>query len=164
MQQVNYEELEGLMNDMSLQESVPFYNINQDLKIDDFYWITEINMNFYQVWSIFRGILPNIKEMEKGGDKYYEYIFESEENNIFIIYGYGSSFLTVKDWCIGSSTKDKAKVQHFLENLYNALECYANGYKGMEQLNFNSNNPKIRLIMQEVRYSLLENREILKSI
>lgn len=163
------DEIDGLMENMSLEEETgPLYNINQSLKPSNTRHVTTINMNFYQVWSIFRCMMPNVYDNGKSGYvhglKYYEYIFVSQTDDIFTLYSYGDSFVNIKEWSIGTSTNNNSKIRHFMEHLLKAIECYENGYKGIEQLNFESDNPKIYMILQDIKTKLIKNKDILKTL
>lgn len=160
-------QIEDLMENMTIEDE-PLYNIHQNIKVSDIYSISKINMNFYQIWSILRCVMPNVYENGKTGYtkglKYYEYNLVSATGDIFTIYSYGESFITIKEWYIGSSTNDQDKNNQFLNHIASAIECYNNGYSGMEQLNFNSKDTKIHQILQEVKGNIIKHKKMLKTL
>lgn len=164
-----YDSLETLIQNIALEDEPP-YQINNAIKVNEIYNVWSIRMNFYQIWSIMRCTLPNKKvNLEKDEScnlgNYYEYILVPKDyDDVFIIYSYGESFITIKEWFIGSTTLDENKIKAFIDHITDAVECYENGYKGMERLDFNSDNQKIHVVLQEIKENLIKNKKVLKEL
>jgi hypothetical protein len=142
--------------------STPFY-IDNTLDISKNYFITSVNLNFYQIWSLFNE-LPII---HKNGKCKYEWRFQQKsEDPIFCIYDWKNpkSLLQTKKWYIGSNTQDEEKNSEFLKNLCDAIECYNLYYKSIENHIFRSNDPVIHKRLQQIKYSIIKYRELLKSL
>jgi hypothetical protein len=140
--------------------------INNDLDITENYFITSINLNFYQIWSIFN-TLPRI---HKSGKCKYEWRFQKSKDDdepIFCIYDWNNpkSLLQTKKWYIGCNTNDQDKIAEFLKILGDAIECYNLYYKCIEKHIFiNTKYSIVHKRLQEIKLSIINNRELLKNL
>lgn len=146
------------------------YELNQSLEIiQEVHYVTNIKMNFYQIWSIF-GVLPNVYEKGKSGYlndncKYYEYKIKGP-NAFFTVGAWNmkGSFLQENKWNISTTTNNQSDIKSFLEHLYKALELYSTHYKMIEKHIFQSTNEEIDMHLKRIKQELIENRETLKSL
>lgn len=143
--------------------SKPFI-IDNTLEINENYFITSVNLNFYQIWAIFN-TLPLI---HTSGKCKYEWRFQKSKNEpIFCIYDWNNSksLLQTKKWYIGSNTNDHDKISEFLKLLCDAIECYNLYYKCIEKHIFiNDKDTLIHKRLQEIKSSIIHNRELLKTL
>jgi hypothetical protein len=142
--------------------STPFY-IDNNLDIKENYFITSVNLNFYQIWSIFN----EIPIIYKNGKCKYEWRFQQNQGEpIFCIYDWNNpnSLLQTKKWYIGSNTNNEEKNSEFLKNLCDAIECYNLYYKSIENHIFTSKDPVVHKRLQQIKYSIVKHKELLKSL
>jgi len=142
--------------------STPYY-VDNTLDISENYFITSVNLNFYQIWSLFNE-LPII---HKNGKCKYEWRFQQKPGYpIFCIYDWKNpkSLLQTKKWYIGSNTQDEEKNSEFLKNLCDAIECYNIHYKCIENHVFTNDDPIVHKRLQQIKYSIVKYRELLKSL
>jgi hypothetical protein len=143
--------------------STPYY-IDNSLEISENYFITSVNLNFYQIWSIFN----EIPIIHKNGKCKYEWRFQQKPGEpIFCIYDWNNpkTLLQTKKWYIGSNVKDDEKISNFLKNLCDAVECYNIYYKCIENHIFtNSSDPIVNKRLQQIKLSIIKYRELLKSL
>ena len=150
--------------DCSIDENESGFEINQEVQVGSLYYITEVKLNFYQIWALFN-TLPVVN---LSGKCKYEWRFTNKENDdVFVICDWKNdkSLLQVKKWSILSTTLDDVKIGKFLKNLCDALECYNRYYKqGIESHTFISENPMVNSCLQDIKRSLFDNKEILKTL
>jgi hypothetical protein len=142
--------------------STPFY-IDNNLDIKENYFITSVNLNFYKIWSIFN----EIPILHKNGKCKYEWRFQQNQGEpIFCIYDWNNpnSLLQTKKWYIGSNTNNEEKNSEFLKNLCDAIECYNIYYKSIENHIFTSKDPVVHKRLQQIKYSIVKHKELLKSL
>lgn len=142
--------------------STPYY-IDNSLEISENYFITSVNLNFYQIWSIFN----EIPIIHKNGKCKYEWRFQQNPREpIFCIYDWNNpkTLLQTKKWYIGSNVKDDEKISNFLKNLCDAVECYNIYYKSIENHIFTNRDPIINKRLQQIKLSIIKYRELLKSL
>lgn len=147
---------------LSTPSSQPFI-INNDLELDENYFITSVNLNFYQIWSIFN-TLPRIYQT---GKCKYEWRFQKMENEpVFCVYDWNNNrpLLQTKSWYIGSNTNDETKISEFLKILCDAIECYNLYYKCIEKHIFTSDDPIVDKRLKEIKSSIVKNRKVLKEL
>ena len=163
-------EIEKLIKDLEnvnlISEEEPFFMLDNDIKKDNFelYFITEVQLNFYELWAIFREI-PNINSDEKIK---YSWTFTNKDNEfVFVLCDWKNEkkLLQTRNWRILSNTLNDKIVSKFLKTLCDALECYNKYYKGnIESRDFNSDNKEVNRCLQDIKRSLIKNKEILKSL
>ena len=140
------------------------FTINNNLDITENYFITSINLNFYQIWSIFN-TLPLI---HTHGKCKYEWRFQkSKDEPIFCIYDWNNtkSLLQTKKWYIGCNVNNDDKIAEFLKTLCDAIECYNLYYKCLEKHIFiNKKCPIVHKRLQEIKLSIINNRDLLKKL
>lgn len=128
------------------------------------YFITEVCLNFYELWTIFRE-LPNVNNDKKIK---YSWTFTDKNDKCVIVlcdWMNDKKLLQTGKWRILSNTKDDTIISKFLKTLCDALECYNRYYKSkIESRDFNSENQEVNRCLQEIKVSLINNREILKSL
>ena len=162
-------EIDKLIKDLEkvdlVCEKEPFFMLDNDIKRDnlELYFITDVCLNFYELWAIFREI-PNINN-----DKIkYSWTFTDKENEfVFVLCDWKNEnkLLQTRNWRILSNTLNDTIVSKFLKTLCSALECYNKYYKRkIESRDFNSDNQEINRCLQDIKRSLIKNREILKNL
>lgn len=163
-------EIEKLIKDLEMVDlddvEGPFFLLDNDIKRDnlELYFITDVCLNFYEIWTIFREI-PNINNDKK--IRYSWNFISKDKRYIFVLCDWNNEnkLLHTKNWRILSNTSDEIIISKFLKTLCNALECYNKYYKkNIETRNFKSDNTEVNRCLQEIKRSLIENREILKSL
>lgn len=128
------------------------------------YFITEVCLNFYELWTIFRE-LPNVNSDKK--IKYSWTFTDKNEKYIIVLCDWmnDKKLLQTKKWRILSNTKDDIVISKFLKTLCDALECYNKYYKqSIESRDFKSDNEEVNRCLQDIKVSLIQNREVLKSL
>ena len=131
-------EIEELSNMVSKTSISSKFYVDNSLEIDNNYFITSVNLNFYQMWCMFN-TMPVIY---KSGKCKYEWKFKKENTDVvFCIYDWNNknSLLRTKKWYIGSNTEDKVQIAEFLKILCDAVECYNKYYKCVEENVFTNN-------------------------
>lgn len=162
-------EVEKLIKDLEkvdlIGEEEPLFMLDNDIKRDnlELYFITDVCLNFYELWAILREI-PNINN-----DKIkYSWTFTDKENGfVFVLCDWKNEnkLLHTRHWRILSNTLNDTIVSKFLKTLCNALECYNKYYKrSIESRDFSSDNQEVNRCLQDIKLSLIVNREILKSL
>jgi hypothetical protein len=162
-------ELEKLIKGLQgvdLIDQEPYFMLDNDIKRDnlELYFITDVCLNFYELWTIFREI-PNINNDKK--IKYSWNFISKDEKYIFVLCDWNNDkkLLQTRNWRILSNIVDEVIVSRFLKTLCDALECYIKYYKSsIESRDFNSDNKEVNRCLQEIKRSLIENREILKTL
>lgn len=119
-------------------------------------FVTNINLNFYMIWSIFT-ILPVIT------DTHYIYTIQSvNTTNFFTIKTKkNDKFINIKSYQIYSSNPDKQIILYFLTHLKNAVDLYLHEYKCIEKNIFKSSNKEIDTHLKYIKTELLKYKEIL---
>lgn len=143
-----------------------YFVLNNEIRRDslELYFITEVYLNFYELWTIFREI-PT-----KNNDKKikYSWTFETDdEKYVFVLCDWmnDKNFLQTKRWRILSNTLDDDIISRFLKTLCDALECYNTYYKeSVESHTFISDNKDVNKYLYDIKVSLVENKELLKSL
>lgn len=133
--------------------------------IDDIYesdkkfFITKINLNFYQLWYMF-GQTPFIHT--KGKCKYEWIIRQENTNRIFSIYDWNNKnkLVNTTQWYIRSNMQGDSS--DFFETLTNAIECYNLYYKHLIE-NKSSDYISYDTVDQDERESL-EHLDFLESL
>lgn len=152
---------------LNIQTNTGIFIINNDLNITENYFITTINLNFYQIWTIFN-TLPLIHDKGTNTKCKYEWRFQkSNDEPIFCIYDWNNpkSLLQTKKWYIGCNTNNDDKIAEFLKILGDAIECYNVYYKCIEKHVFiNKNCSIVNKRLQEIKLSIINNRELLKTL
>ena len=163
-------EIEKLIKDLEMVDlddvEGPFFLLDNDIKRDnlELYFITDVCLNFYEIWTIFREI-PIINNDKK--IRYSWNFISKDKRYIFVLCDWNNEnkLLQTKKWRILCNTTDEIIVSKFLKTLCNALECYNKYYKkSIESRDFSSDNKEVNRCLQEIKGSLIENREILKSL
>lgn len=161
---MNIESLIDSLEMIDIKEDTPCFLLNNDIIANELYFVTKVKLNFYQVWSLFNK-LPNVYEY---GKCKYEWKFTSKNNDyVFVICDWNNdkSLLQTNTWNILSNTLDDDIISKFLKNLCDALECYNEYYKeSIESHTFTSENPIINTCLQEIKKTLVENKDILKRL
>lgn len=151
---------------LARQGEDPYFILDNSIQRDNLrlHFITEVCLNFYELWSIFRE-LPNVNNDNKIK---YSWTFISRDTNYVIVlcdWMNDKKLLQTRKWRILSNTNDDTTISKFLETLCDALECYNKYYKSkIESRDFNSDNHEINRCLQEIKVSLINNKEILKSL
>lgn len=142
----------------------PDFVLDNSIQADDLYFVTRVQLNFYQIWSIFN-TLPIVTT---SGKCKYEWRFVSKnKKHIFTICDWNNdkSFLKTKTWHILSNTLDDDIVGLFIKTLCDALECYNKFYKiSIEARDFTSENSVVHTCLQNIKISLIQNKDVLKNI
>jgi hypothetical protein len=161
--------MDTLVKDMSEVELVDKkYNhkflLDNSLQNDCCYFVAKVQLSFYQLWCMFAE-LPVIYKSQKCK---YEWKFNHIETGaVFSIYDWRNknSLLNTKTWYIGGSVNDKTIVNEFLQVLCDAIECYNKYYKvPIETKTFRSDIPEVQNALDSIKSSILDNRDILKSL
>ena len=154
-------EIEELSNMVSKTSISSKFYVDNSLEIDNNYFITSVNLNFYQMWCMFN-TMPVIY---KSGKCKYEWKFKKENTDVvFCIYDWNNknSLLRTKKWYIGSNTEDKVQIAEFLKILCDAVECYNKYYKCVEENVFTNNEPLVNNCLQEIKRELIKNEHLLR--
>ena len=128
-------------------------------------FVTKINLNFYQLWSLF-GELPIVTE-QSDSVRCYTFVVSSkvDPKELFFIYanGYKGSLLNLISWNIGTCQGvDPIHIQNFLEYLFDALKCFETYYQqNVSQLNFNHPNEIVQDNLNHIKNSLLHYHDVL---
>ncbi len=163
-------EIEKLIKDLEsvdlICENEPFFILNNDIKRDnlELYFITDVCLNFYELWTIFREI-PTINKDDK--IKYSWTFTDKDEKYVFVLCDWKNDkkLLQTRKWRILSNTLNDTIVSKFLKTLCDALECYNKYYKySVESHDFRSDNKEVNRCLQDIKVSLVKNKEILKSL
>jgi hypothetical protein len=140
-----------------------FY-LDNNLDSDHSYFVAKVQLNFYQIWSMFRE-LPRIN---KSGKCKYEWKFcHIKTGAVFSLYDWNNKncLLSTKNWYIGCNINDKALVSEFLSVLCEAIECYNTYYKtAIETKTFTSDIPEVQDALREIQMTIYNNKELLKSL
>jgi hypothetical protein len=150
-----------LENGLNIVEYIVDNEVEYNKNINN---VMKIRLNFYQLWAMFNQLPVVYEKICEDGEirKYYEYRIKGD-NDIYIIYGYGSEgFLKLREWNIGSTTNNKNEIEKFLRHLEKALKMYNEYYKGIERHDFTSDNTDINEHMSIIKNGLLKYRETLK--
>ena len=154
----SYNDIDNIQDDMFILDNHVSY-IKQDMKS-----FHKLNINFYQLWSLF-GEFPIL---QKGHSKYeWRFIRKDLPNVIFRIYDYNNqnNFLNTNTWYLGSTTKSKIHNQEFLNTFLNGITCYNTYYlKSIESRDFTSDNQIVHQNLQKIKNELVINRDLLKSL
>lgn len=134
--------------------------------IDDIYesdkkfFITKINLDFYQLWYMF-GQIPFIHT--KGKCKYEWIIRQENTNRIFSIYDRNNKnkLMNTTQWYIRSNMPDDSS--DFLQVLTDAIECYNLYYKHLTE-NKSSDYISDDTVDQEAERESLEHLSFLESL
>ena len=163
-------EVDQLIKDLEkvdlIGEEEPFFMLDNNIKRDDLelYFITDVRLNFYELWAIFREI-PNVNDDKKIK---YSWTFTDKNNGIIFVlcdWNNEKKLLQTRNWRILSNTLNDKIVSKFLNTLCSALECYNKYYKSnIESRDFSSDNQEVNRCLQDIKMSLIVNREILKSL
>jgi hypothetical protein len=163
-------EIDKLIKDLESvdleSEEVPFFILDNDIKRDNLklYFITDVCLNFYELWAIFR-VIPNINNDDK--IRYSWTFTDKDAKYIFVLCDWNNEnkLLQTRNWRILSNTLNDKIVSKFLKTLCGALECYNKYYKHcIETRDFSSDNKEVNRCLQDIKISLIKNREILKSL
>ena len=142
----------------------PEFVLDNNLNIDDLFFMIKIKVNFYQLWTIFRE-LP--KTYRSKNCKYAWYFLHKPTGIIISIFDWKNEerFLNTKSWHIGASVNDKNVIREFVKTLFEAVRVYEKWYRiPIEQKTFKSDNPKVQMILQDIKVSIVKNKEILNSL
>lgn len=137
------------------------------------YNITNIRLNFYQIWSITM-VLPRVYKNGKSGGlgdvNMYEYTFirkkgnkmtdrmeemeleETDEN--YTIYKWGDKFTKTDTWILASNTYDKGKNEKFRRFIIGSIKEYS----------YNEKEKKFRKDDRKIKESINIQKDILKKI
>jgi hypothetical protein len=128
------------------------------------YFVAKVQINFYQMWSMFREI-PRVYE---SGKCKYEWNFSHIKTGaVFSIYDWNNrnNLLSTKTWYIGCNVNDKVLTSEFLSVLCEAIECYNKYYKvPIETKTFSSNIPEVHDALQDIKQSIYNNKKQLKEL
>ena len=128
------------------------------------YFIAKVNLNFYQLWSIFKE-LPCVYQ---AGKCKYEWKFcHVDSDAVFSVYDWNNNnnLLNTKKWYVGCNRNDKVLVSEFLKVLCDAIECYNKYYKtAIETKTFSSKIPIVNDALQDIKTHLIINRDILNKL
>lgn len=149
-----------------VDKEYPYFILDNNINRDnlELYFITDVCLNFYELWTIFRE-LPNINNDKK--IKYSWTFTEENEKYIFVLCDWmnDKKLLQTRKWRILSNTRNDIIITRFLKTLCNALECYNKYYKNkIESRDFNSDNVEVNRCLQEIKVSLINNKEVLKNL
>lgn len=167
MERVEIENLvENLENVTLISDEDPYFILDNNIQRYnlELYFITEVCLNFYELWTIFRE-LPNINSDNK--IKYSWTFTDKNESFIIVLCDWmnDKKLLHTRKWRILSNTKDDIVISKFLKTLCDALDCYNKYYKSkIESRDFKSDNSEINRCLQEIKASLINNKEILKDL
>lgn len=141
----------------------PRFLLNNGIKTGHlkFHFVTDVMLDFFQVWSMFNKI-PMVNK------KKYEWRFTTTKNSdvVFILCAKDKvNFINTKNWRILTNVKDNEIIDHFLATLCEALECYNTYYKeSIETRVFTSADPLINTCLQQIKSSIIKNSDILKNL
>lgn len=140
------------------------YYLDKYAKVNNKYMITKVNLNFYQIWTLFRE-MPCIYD---GGKCKYEWKFRQKNTDvIFSIYDWNNNtrLLDTVKWYIGCNVNDEFVISKFLECLCNSIECYNKYYKvAVDTRCWQSDVPTVNDILQKMKVFLIENSDLLEVI
>lgn len=163
-------EIDKLIRDLEMVELVgseePFFILDNDIKMDNLqlYFITEVSLNFYELWAIFREF-PNVNNDKKIK---YSWTFTSKDNSCILVlcdWMNDKKLLQTRKWRILSNKKNDIIISKFLKTLCDALECYNKYYKkSIESRDFKSDNNEVNRCLQDIKISLINNKEVLKKM
>lgn len=155
------DELTNKLKILNTKETI--FVLDQDLNTTNTKFITSIKINFLQLWSIFNTTLPYVYKNDKCK---YEWKIAGRDGTIFSIYDWNNNkkLLQTTEWHISSNVVDPIYINEFMENLCDALECYNTYYKCMEKNIFEDENPIVDSSLKIIKYELLKNKEILKTL
>lgn len=133
-----------------------------------FYRVTDVTLNFYQVWSMFNGV-PIVN---KTGKVKYEWRFTTKESSdvVFVLCNVpfkekDLNFMNTKYWRILCNKQEDEIINEFLATLCEALECYNLYYKeSIESHKFSSEDPIINGCLEHIKFSIIKNKDLLKSL
>ncbi len=154
---INLDENEVEENEVEENESM-FY-IDNDLDTNHQYFVAKVHLNFYQIWSMFM-ILPCV--YNSGKCKYEWKLKHTKSDVVISIYDWNNKnrLLDTKVWYIGCSVNDKKVIGEFLGVLCQAIECYNFYYKkSIETKTFKSEIEKVNEALQDIKNSLIENKQ-----
>jgi hypothetical protein len=148
------------------KNSEEFYEVDSAIDTKNCMYISKVRLNFYQMWYLFRCIprvYPNGKSGLLRGLQMYEFCFRKNKE-IFILYGWGNEILKVKNWSIGTNTDNPLSIKHFMETLFDMVQCYSKHYKCMESNTWHSDNVEAHVRLQAIKKELVMYRDHLKSM
>lgn len=158
--------VENLENVTLISDENPYFILDNNIQKENvrLHFITEVCLNFYELWTIFRE-LPNINSDKK--IKYSWTFTDKNEKYIIVLCDWmnDKKLLQTRKWRVLSNTNNDIIISKFLKTLCDALECYNRYYKNkIESRDFNSDNMEVDRCLQEIKVSLINNREVLKSL
>jgi hypothetical protein len=140
------------------------YYLDPDAKINKKYLITKVNLNFYQIWTLFKE-LPCI--YNTGKCKYEWKIRQLNSDVVFSIYDWNNNkrLLDTQTWYLGCNVNDETIICKFLKSLCESIECYNTYYKlPIETNNWQSDIPTVNDILQKMNEFMIENGELMELV
>ena len=162
-------DIESLICDfksVDIKEDRPYFILNNNINVTNikFNFVTDVSLDFYQVWSMFNKI-PIVHE---NGKIKYEWRFVSRDNQyIFVLCDWNNTnnFINTKKWRVLSNTKDSDINNKFLGVLCEALQCYNEYYKeSIESHRFTSDDTLVNYCLQKIKKSLIKHKDILRNL
>jgi hypothetical protein len=161
--------MNSLVKDMNKMDIVDSkyeskFLLDNNLKNDCSYFVAKVQLNFYQLWSMFLE-LPCVYESKTC--KYEWKFLHVRTGAVFSIYDWKNKnkLLNTKTWYIGGSVNDKEIVNEFFMVLCDAIECYNKYYKvPIETKTFRSDNVEVQKGLDSIKRTIVDKREILKNL
>jgi hypothetical protein len=149
---------------VSLKESLlRYYVVDREADTTNAYHLTQIKLNFYQLWCMF-GQAPCVNKGQEQM-KLYEYKLKGA-SEIFSLYAWSikGNLLNETKWNVATTSGDQVAIQDFLEHLFDAIQCYEKYYKGIEKKQFHSHISTVDQRLRQIREELREQRDFLQSL
>lgn len=140
------------------------YHVDNEagVRCDQLEFITDVSLNFYQLWAFF-GCLPIVHCKGGTGVNEYTWFIRGPKSN-FAIVGYNTSLLKTKRWRIMTDVNDDILTKAFLENLLDAIQCYHMWYSSIDTHQFSSPRHDIHQILQTIKGELKQIKDIVKQL
>lgn len=159
------DDLINQITNLKVEENIvnnnPIFTVDNTIDTSKKYYVTSIQLNFYQLLSIF----SKIPCVYYSGKCKYEWKISSDFGT-FSIYDWNNknSLLETTNWNIGTDVQDTIHIAEFMQNLCDALECYNQYYKCIEYGIFESDDVSIDNNLKMIKKEFEKNEKLLKKL